>query len=119
VEKYWRAGARAKFWHRMEKRWCAGAWKNIGVRVHAINFGATRKNADVRVHALNFGAMQKKVGVQVHMLNLALCGVHTHNKVRAMCTHIIMARVVCTILVEHKGILLVRAQCGYKLSRDS
>jgi hypothetical protein len=56
----WRAGVHAKFWHRAEK------------------YG-------VRVCTVNFGAMQKNVGVQKHMLNLALCGVHTHNKVRAWC----------------------------------
>jgi hypothetical protein len=93
--------------------------KNFGVWVHALNFGSVQKNVDVRVRTLNFGAARKNVGVQVHALNLSLHGVHTHNKVRAMCTHIIMAHVVCVVLVEHRGILLVRPQYGYMLSRDS
>jgi hypothetical protein len=52
-------------------------------------------------------------------LNLALCSVHMHNKVCVVCTHIIMARVVCTILVERKGVWLVCTQCGYMLSHDN
>jgi hypothetical protein len=39
---------------------------------------------------------------------------HTH-----VCTHIIMAHMVCTVLAERRGVLLVHAQCGYMLSRDS
>jgi hypothetical protein len=34
------------------------------------------------------------------------CGVHMHNKVHTVCTHIIMVRIV---FEEHKGILLVCA----------
>jgi len=34
--------------------------------------------------------------------------VHTHNN-----------DVVCAILAEHRGVLLVRVQCGYMLLRDS
>jgi hypothetical protein len=33
-----------------------------------------------------------------------------------MDAHIIMAPVVCAVFIEHRGILLVRAQCGYMLS---
>jgi hypothetical protein len=36
-----------------------------------------------------------------------------------VCTCIIMVCVVCAVLTEHRGILLVRAQCGYMLSHDS
>jgi hypothetical protein len=33
-----------------------------------------------------------------------------------VCTCIIIAHVVCTVLIERRGILLVRAQCVYMLS---
>jgi hypothetical protein len=95
------------------------AQKNVGVWVRALNFGAAWKNVVVRLCALNFGAMWKNVGVRVRALNLALLGVHTHNKVHVVCTHIIMARVVGAVLGECKGVWLVRTQCGYMLSRDS
>jgi hypothetical protein len=36
-----------------------------------------------------------------------------------VCTHIIMVCVMCTMLVEHRGVLLVYTQCGYMLSHDS
>jgi hypothetical protein len=45
--------------------------------------------------------------------------VHTHNKVCAVCTHILMACVVCTLLKERRRILLVRAQGGFMLARDN
>jgi hypothetical protein len=45
--------------------------------------------------------------------------VHTHNKVSMLCRHIIMACVVCTVLAEHRGLLLVHAECGYILSHDN
>jgi hypothetical protein len=86
-------GARTKFWRRAEK--------------------------SVRVRALNFGVARKNLGVRVHVLNLALRGGHMHNKVHAVCTHIIMACVVCAVLAECRETLLVRAQCGYMLSRDN
>jgi hypothetical protein len=61
----------AKIWHCAEKYWCAGAhakfwcvWKNIGVLVCTLNFGTARKNVGVRVRALKFGAVQKNVGVR-------------------------------------------------------
>jgi hypothetical protein len=57
--------------------------------------------------------------VQVHTLNLSLCGVHTHNNMHAVCTHIIMAYVVCAVLKERKETLLVCVQCGYMLSCDN
>jgi hypothetical protein len=93
--------------------------KNVGVLVHALNFGPARKNVGVRVHALNFGVTWKNVVVRVLALNLALCGVHTRVKVRVMCTHIIMTRVVCAVLVERIGVWLVCVQCGYMLSHDN
>jgi hypothetical protein len=52
-------------------------------------------------------------------LNLALCGVHTHNKVHAVYTHTIMACVVCVVLAERRETLLVHTQCGYVLSRNN
>jgi hypothetical protein len=66
-----------------------------------------------------FGVTLKNVGVQVRILNLELHGVNTHNKVSAMCTHIIMVQVVCTVLAEHRGVWLVHTQCGYMLSHNS
>jgi hypothetical protein len=36
-----------------------------------------------------------------------------------MCTHIIMTCVVCTVLAERRGFLLVCAQCRDMLSRDN
>jgi hypothetical protein len=45
--------------------------------------------------------------------------VHTHDKVCAVCTHIIMVCVVCAVLAERGGVWLVRAQYGYMLLRDS
>jgi hypothetical protein len=36
-----------------------------------------------------------------------------------MCTHIIMAHVVCAILAERRAVWLVCMQCGYMLSHDS
>jgi hypothetical protein len=93
--------------------------KNIGVLVHVLNFGATWNNIGVLVHTPNFGDAQKNVGVRVHALNLALCSVHMHNKVLVVCTHIITARVVCEVWVEHIGVRLVHAQCRYMLSCDS
>jgi hypothetical protein len=51
-------------------------------------------------------------------LNLALRGVHTHKKVHAVYTHIIMVCELCTVLAEHIGVWLVHAQCGYMLSRN-
>jgi hypothetical protein len=66
-----------------------------------------------------FGIAWKNVGVRVRALNLELCGVNTHNKVSAVCTHIIMAWVVCAILAEHRGVWLVHAQCGYMLSHNN
>jgi hypothetical protein len=36
-----------------------------------------------------------------------------------VCTHIIMARVVCAVLADRRETLSVRAQCGYMLSRES
>jgi hypothetical protein len=42
-----------------------------------------------------------------------------NNKVCTVCTHIIMAHMVCVVLVERRGFLLVRAQCGFMLLRDS
>jgi hypothetical protein len=36
-----------------------------------------------------------------------------------VCTCIIMVCVVCAVLTERRGILLVRVQCGYMLSRDN
>jgi hypothetical protein len=55
----------------------------------------------------------------VHALNSVMCGVHMHKRVCTMCTHIIMAHMVCVVLVERKGVWLVHAQYEYKLSRDS
>jgi hypothetical protein len=46
-------------------------------------------------------------------------GVNIHDKVRTVCTHIIMLRVVCIVLAEKKGVWLVRALYGYMLSHDS
>jgi hypothetical protein len=57
--------------------------------------------------------------VRVRALNLSLHGVHTHIMVCAVCTHIIMVRMVCAVLAERRGVWLVRTQCGYMLSRDS
>jgi hypothetical protein len=89
------------------------------VWVCVLKFGAAWKNVGVRVRALKFGTELKNFGVRVHTLNLTLRGVHMHNKVHTMCTHIIMTRVVCAVLAECRGVLLVRAQCGYILSHDS
>jgi hypothetical protein len=36
-----------------------------------------------------------------------------------VCARIIMVCVVCVVLAERRGILLVHAQCGYMLSCDS
>jgi len=55
----------------------------------------------------------------VHMHKNGMHGVHTHNKVHAVCTRIKMAHVVCEVLAENKGILLVCVQCGFLLSCDS
>jgi hypothetical protein len=69
------------------------AWKNVGVWMRTQNFGATRKNVGVRTKIWR----RVNVGVKVRALNLALCGVHTHNKVHGMCKHIIIPCVVCTV----------------------
>jgi hypothetical protein len=97
------------------------AQKNVGVLLRALNFGTTWKSIGVRLHALSFGATRKNVGVwvQVRTLNLELHSVHTYNKVHVVCTTILMACVVCAVLVEHRGFLLVRAKCGYILSCDN
>jgi hypothetical protein len=70
------------------------------VRVWALKFGVAQKNVSVWVCA------RKNVGVQDHAINLALCGVHTMH-------------VVCRVLLECRGVLLVHVQCGYMLSHDS
>jgi hypothetical protein len=54
----------------------------------------------------------------VHTHNNGVHRVHTHNKVHAVCTHIIMTCVVCTVLVERR-VWLVGAQYEYMLSCDS
>jgi hypothetical protein len=78
-----------------------------------------RKKIGVRVCALNFGTSRKNVGVKVRTLNLALCSVHTHNKVCVVYTHIRMVHGVSAVLAERRGVWFVHAQCGDMLSRDS
>jgi hypothetical protein len=36
-----------------------------------------------------------------------------------VCTHIIMAHMVCTVLAERRGVWLVCVQCGYMMSREN
>jgi hypothetical protein len=50
---------------------------------------------------------------------ILVCSVHMDNKVCMVCTNIIMARVVCAVLVERRGVWLVRVQYEYMLSRNS
>jgi hypothetical protein len=57
--------------------------------------------------------------VKVCELNLALHDVHKHNKVCAVCTHIIMVCMVCIVLAECRGVWLVCAQYGNMLLCDS
>jgi hypothetical protein len=40
---------------------------------------------------------------------------YTHNNVCTVCTHIIMVRMVCIVLVECRGVWLVCTQYGYML----
>jgi hypothetical protein len=69
-----------------------------------------QKSVGVRLRVLNFGVVLKNVGVRVRALNLELRGVHTHNKMCAVCTHIIMAHEVCAVLAERRKFWLLRAQ---------
>jgi hypothetical protein len=66
-----------------------------------------------------FWRCAEKYGVLVRTLNLAWSSVHTHKKVHAMYTHIVMVCMVCTVLAECRGLWLVRAQYGYMLSCDN
>jgi hypothetical protein len=73
----------------------------------------------VLVRTLNFYPTGKNVGVQVCMLKLSLRHVCMHKKVHAVFIHIIVACMVCKVLAKRRGILLVCAECGYILSRNS
>jgi hypothetical protein len=103
------------------------------------------KNNSVRVCALKFGTTRCRIGnaqkITVHdyaHLNLVLCGAELvkHGKIivrtkfittqcglggacvilaHIVSARIILARVVCALLEEHRGIFLVHAQCWYAM----
>jgi len=91
VEKYWRADAHAKIWRCAEKYWLAGARAKFSIAWCGLSDACV----------------------------ILARGVHTHSKVCVVYTHLIMACVVCAVLAERRGILLVRAQCGFMWSRDN
>jgi hypothetical protein len=84
-------GVHAKIWRHVEKCWCAGARTKFSIAWCGLS--------DAYV-------------ILAHI-------VHMINKVHVVCTHIIMACVVCAVLAERRGILLVHVRCGFILSHDS
>jgi hypothetical protein len=107
VEKYWCAGVRTKIWHRVEKYWHTGTHAKIWCRAKKYRQAGARTKFSIMWCGLSDAFV------------ILARSVHTHNKVCAVCTHTIMACMVCTVIAKRRGILLLHVQCGYMFLRDS
>jgi len=87
------------------------------------------ENIGARVYALKFGVAQCRVVMHEKYWCM---GVHTKFSIArcelsgaciilacAVGARIIMLRMVCSVLIERRGILFVHAQCWYMLSRKN
>jgi hypothetical protein len=96
--------------------------ENIGAWVCALKFGTVRCRVVMRgkYWCVHLNLALHGAGVRTKF-SIAWCGLSGTCVILActVCARIIMARVVCTVLTERRGILLVRVQCGYMLSRDN
>jgi hypothetical protein len=86
--------------------------ENFGAQMCALNFGIARCRVVMCGKFWRAGVRTKFSIARCGMSGTCIILVHV------VCTHIIMACVVCTVLAERRGILLVRVQCGYMLLRD-